>query len=228
MTNEPTGYNEAFRRIRAAISTTTKPQVASRLLVTSAAPNEGKSLVAVNLAIALAKAGHRVLLVDADLRRPTVHINFDLDASPGLSNLLRREAGAQTSIRGTSLANLFVLTSGTDHFDAAELLSSPNLQVLLGALDTRFSWIIFDSPPVGPVADACIIARVVRQTLFVVTADSTSVGAAGSAIDQLKAADAKIVGVVLNRADLEKSAYYYYPYHQTQYAAYYVSRAEGR
>jgi len=227
MTSEPTGYNEAFRRIRAAVSAKTKPPVASRLLVTSAAPNEGKSLVAVNLAIALAKAGQRVLLLDADLRRPTVHINFDLNASPGFSNLLRRDADTQT-IQGTSIPNLFVLTSGTDHFDAAELLASPNLQVLLSALETRFSWIIFDSPPVGPVADACIIARVAPQTLFVVAADSTSVGAAASAINQLKAADAKIVGVVLNRADLEHSAYYYWPYHQAQYGAYYTARTDGR
>ena len=228
MTNEPTGYNEAFRRIRAALSTTTRPQIASRLLVTSASPNEGKSLVAVNLSVALAKAGQRVLLLDGDLRRPTIHINFELNPSPGLSNLLRRDAGAQTSVRGTSIPNLFVLTSGTDHYDAAELLSSPNLQVLLGALETRFSWIVFDSPPVGPVADACIIARIVPQTLFVVTADSTSVGAAASAIDQLKAAGAKIVGVVLNRADLEHSAYYYWPYDQARYAAYYTPRTDGR
>jgi succinoglycan biosynthesis transport protein ExoP len=228
MTTEATGYNEAFRRIRAAISTVAKPQKASRLLVTSAAPNEGKSLVAVNLAIAFARAGQRVLLVDGDLRRPTVHTNFDLEAAPGFSNLLQRDNGAPNPIRGTSVPNLFVLTSGIEHCDAAELLSSPNLQALLSALETRFSWIVFDSPPVGPVADACIIARLVPQTLFVVAADRTTAAAASAAIDQLKATGARISGVILNRADLEKSAYYYYPYHQTQYAAYYASGADGR
>ncbi len=228
MTSEATGYNEAFRRIRAAITPTARPQTASRLLVTSAAPNEGKSLVAVNLAIAFAKVGQRVLLIDADLRRPTVHMNFDLEASPGFSNLLRRDAGAQNVIRGTSIPNLFVLTSGADHSsDAAELLSSPTLHAILSALETRFSWIIFDSPPVGPVADACIIARHVPHTLFVVAADLTTAAAASAAVDQLKAADAKIAGAILNRADLEKSAYYYWPYHQTQYSAYYASRADG-
>jgi polysaccharide biosynthesis transport protein len=228
MTNEANGYNEAFRRIRAAIRLTTKPQMASRLLVTSAVPNEGKSLVAANLAVAFAKAGQRVLLLDADLRRPTVHTNFDLEAAPGFTNLLRRDADAQASIRGTSIPNLFVLTSGTDHADAAELLSSPSLQTVLGVLETRFNWIIFDSPPVGPVADACIIGRLAHQTLFVVAAGSTTVAAASAAIDQLKAADAKIAGVILNRVDLEKSAYYYWPYHQTQYSAYYAPRADGR
>jgi capsular exopolysaccharide synthesis family protein len=224
MTNEATGYNEAFRRIRAAIATPGRPHVASRLLVTSAVPNEGKSLVALNVAIALAKAGQRVLLLDGDLRRPTVHVNFDLDASPGFTNLLRRDAEGLSAIRGTSVPNLFILTSGTEHSNAAELLSSPNLQTLLGVLETRFNWIVFDSPPVGPVADACIIARLVPQTLFVVAADSTTVAAAAAAIDQLKAAEAKILGVVLNRADLEHSAYYYWPYHQSQYSQYYATQ----
>jgi len=226
MTNDASVYNEAFRRIRAAIGVTRAQQPASRLLVTSAAPTEGKSLVAVNLAIAFAKTGLRVLLLDADLRRPTVHTSFDLDAAPGFTNLLRRDADAQTSIRGTSIPNLFVLTSGTAQSGAAELLSSSNFQALLHTLETRFSWIIFDSPPVGPVADACAIARLVPNTLFVVAADSTTVGAASAAIDQLKAAGARIAGVALNRADLENSAYYYWPYHHSQYSAYYESREE--
>jgi capsular exopolysaccharide synthesis family protein len=225
MTNAASGYNEAFRRIRAAIATPSRPQVASRLLVTSASPNEGKSLVALNLAIALAKAGQRVLLLDADLRRPTVHLNFDLETSPGFANLLRRDAEGLTAIRGTSIANLFILTSGTEHSDAAELLSSPNFQSLVDVLEGRFNWIVFDSPPIGPVADACIIARLVPQTLFVVAADSTTVAAATAAIDQLKAAEAKILGVVLNRADLEHSAYYYWPYHQSQYSQYYAAQS---
>jgi capsular exopolysaccharide synthesis family protein len=225
MTDIASGYNEAFRRIRAAIATPSRPHIASRLLVTSAAPNEGKSLVALNLAIALAKAGQRVLLLDADLRRPTVHRNFDLEASPGFTNLLRRDAEGLTAIRGTSTANLFVLTSGAEHSDAAELLSSPNFQTLIGVLEGRFNWIVFDSPPIGPVADACIIARLVPQTLFVVAADSTTVASAGAAIDQLKAAEAKILGVVLNRADLEHSPYYYWPYHQSQYSQYYATQS---
>jgi polysaccharide biosynthesis transport protein len=223
MTSIASGYNEAFRRIRSAIATPGRHPAASRLLVTSAAPNEGKSLVALNLAIALAKSGQRVLLLDADLRRPTVHVNFDLDASPGFTDLLRRDEEGLKAIRGTSIPNLFVLTSGKEHSDAAELLSSTTFQTLLGVLEARFNWIVFDSPPVGPVADACIIARLVPQTLFVVAADSTTAAAATAAIDQLKAVEAKILGVVLNRADLEHSGYYYWPYHQANYSQYYAT-----
>jgi succinoglycan biosynthesis transport protein ExoP len=225
MSNVASGYSEAFRRIRAAIVAPGRRPIASRLLVTSAAPNEGKSLVALNLAIALANAGQRVLLLDADLRRPTVHRNFDLEVSPGFTNLLRGDAEGLTAIRGTSTPNLFILPSGPEDSDAAELLSSPNFQALMGVLERRFNWIVVDSPPVGPVADPCIIARLVPQTLFVVAADSTTVASASAALDQLRAAEAKILGVVLNRADLEHSAYYYWPYHQSQYSQYYAAQS---
>ena len=145
--------------------------------------------------------------------------------SPGFTNLLRGDAEGLTAIRGTSTANLFILTSGPEDSDAAELLSSPNFQALMGVLEGRFNWIVVDSPPVGPVADPCIIARLVPQTLFVVAADSTTVASASAALDQLRAAEAKILGVVLNRADLEHSAYYYWPYHQSQYSQYYAAQS---
>jgi polysaccharide biosynthesis transport protein len=227
MTNESSWYNESFRRIRAVVSSRFKPQTASRLLITSAVPEEGKSVVALNLAIAFAKTGQRVLLLDADLRRPSVHTNFDFEVAPGFTNLLRRDSDGPPPIRGTSIPNLFVMTSGTVQSDASELLASSHVQALLQTLETRFHWIIFDSPPVGPVADACILARHVPQTLFVVAADSTPVGAAMPAIDQLKAAGATIAGVVLNRADIERSGYYYWPYHQKQYSGYYAASSAG-
>jgi capsular exopolysaccharide synthesis family protein len=222
MTLEGTAYNEAFRRIRAALRPV-RPgaRAASRLLVTSALPAEGKSLVAVNLAIAFARAGQRVLLVDADLRRPVVHRNFGMEPSPGLSNLLTREVNPKAAIRATPIHDLFVLTSGAEHADAAELLASPNLPLLLGLFDDRFDWIVLDSPPVGPVADACLIAPLVHQTLVVVAASSTTVAAGSTAIDQLKASGARIAGAVLNRADMERSAYYYSPYYHSTNAVYY-------
>ncbi len=226
LAGEADGFTESFRRIRAAIrSVATQSQIASRILVTSAAPGEGKSLVAANLAVALARAGRRVLLVDADLRRPTVHTQFDLEIAPGLSNLLRRDGEPQACIRATSVPNLFVLPSGTNYPDAAELLSSPHLQTTLGVLEGRFNWIVFDSPPVGPVADACVIGRLAPQTIFVVAAGSTPAGAALAALRQLDSAGAKVLGVVLNRVDLERSAYYYGPYAQTTYAAYHQQAA---
>src|SRR5262249_25645456 len=156
-----------FRRIRTAVSGPIKPEVASRLLITSALPNEGKSLVSANLAVVLAKAGHLVLLVDADLRRPTVHTSFELKPAPGLTDVLRQDVSAPTAVRGTTVPNLFVLTSGSPYTEAAESLSSPGFQTMLATLETRFNWIVFDSPPVGPVADACMLARFAPQTIVV-------------------------------------------------------------
>jgi succinoglycan biosynthesis transport protein ExoP len=216
MTQDANVFNEAFRRLRVAICMRTSHEAALRVLVTSAVPGEGKSLVAANLAIAFARAGQRVLLVDADLRRPTVHTHFGLDAAPGFTNILRRDAEGRGALRATAIPNLFVLPSGSNCSDAAELLSSPMLQAALTVFENSFNLIVFDSPPVGPVADACVFARRSQYTFLVVAAGSTKLAAASAAIDQLTAAGATIGGVILNRADLERSAYYYGPYHQTQ------------
>jgi capsular exopolysaccharide synthesis family protein len=201
-------------------------QGVSRVLVTSTAPQEGKSLVAANLAVALARTGQRVLLIDGDLRRPVLHKTFGLKPSPGLSDLLTRKADAGAAIHRTQNPNLFVLPCGSKHAAAAELLSSPSLPALLTALDSKFNWIVLDSPPLGPVSDACIIAPLVQRTLVVVSADATLTAAAEAAVDQLKTAGAAQTSAVLNRVDLKNSAYYYAPYHYKEYALYQSSASE--
>jgi capsular exopolysaccharide synthesis family protein len=218
--DDTTAFNEAFRRIRTTVALSHRRQGISRVLVTSTAPQEGKSLVAANLAVALARTGQRVLLIDGDLRRPVLHKTFGLKPSPGLSDLLTRKAEAPTAIHQTQNPNLFVLPCGSKHPAAAELLSSPSLPVLLSALDSEFNWIVFDSPPIGPVSDACIIAPLVQRTIVVVSADATLSAAAEAAVDQLRAAGISQPSVVLNRVDLKHSAYYYAPYHYKEYAVY--------
>jgi capsular exopolysaccharide synthesis family protein len=219
---DATAFNEAFRRIRAAIAFSQGHQGVSRLLVTSAAPQEGKSLIAANLAVALSRMGQRVLIIDADLRRPVLHKTFGIKAAPGLSDLLGRDANPSTGIpiHRTEIPNLFVLPCGSKHSAAAELLSSPNLPILLNNLDAKFNWIVIDSPPVGPVADACIIAPLVQRTFVVVSADATQTAAAGAAFDQLRSAGVTQASAILNRVDLKHSAYYYAPYHYKEYASY--------
>ena len=148
--DDTTAFNEAFRRIRTSVALSHGHRGVSRVLVTSTAPQEGKSLVAANLAVALARTGQRVLLIDGDLRRPVIHKTFGLKPSPGLSDLLTRKADAGTAIHRTQNPNLFVLPCGSKHAAAAELLSSPSLPALLSALDSKFNWIVLDSPPIGP------------------------------------------------------------------------------
>jgi capsular exopolysaccharide synthesis family protein len=225
--DDTTAFNEAFRRIRTSVALSHGHHGISRVLVTSTAPQEGKSLVAANLAVALARTGQRVLLVDGDLRRPVLHKTFGLKSSPGLSDLLTRTADAGAAIHQTQNPNLFVLPCGSKHPAAAELLSSPSLPSLLNALDSKFNWIVLDSPPIGPVSDACIIAPLVQRTLVVVSADATLSAAAEAAVDQLKAAGAAQPSAVLNRVDLKNSAYYYAPYHYKEYALYHSTSTQA-
>jgi polysaccharide biosynthesis transport protein len=225
--DDTTAFNEAFRRIRTSVALSQGDRSISRVLVTSTAPQEGKSLVAANLAVALARTGRRVLLIDGDLRRPVLHKTFGLKSSPGLSDLLTRKADAGAAIHETQNPNLFVLPCGSKHHAAAELLSSPSLPALLNALDSKFNWIVLDSPPIGPVSDACIIAPLVQRTLVVVSADATLSAAAEAAVDQLKAAGAIQASAVLNRVDLKHSAYYYAPYHYKEYALYHSAATDS-
>jgi capsular exopolysaccharide synthesis family protein len=166
-------------------------------------------------------------LIDGDLRRPVLHKTFGLKPSPGLSDLLTQKADDAAAIHQTQNPNLFVLPCGSKHPAAAELLSSPTLPSLLSALDAKFNWIVLDSPPLGPVSDACIIAPLVQRTLVVVSADATLTAAAEAAVDQLKAAGAAQASAVLNRVDFKNSAYYYAPYHYKEYALYHSASTQS-
>jgi polysaccharide biosynthesis transport protein len=214
-------FNEAFRRIRTAVAFSRRQQGAVSLLVTSSSPQEGKSLITASVAMALARANQRVLLVDADLRRPVQHKRFKIKAAPGLSDLLSRSLeDIDAAVSQTEIPNLFVLPCGSTNAAAAELLSSSTLSTLMNEFALRFDWIVFDSPPVGPVADACIIAPLVHRTLVVVSADVTLTAAAQAAVDQLRAAGVTHASAILNRVDLAHSAYYYEPYHYSGYETY--------
>jgi polysaccharide biosynthesis transport protein len=219
-TNEANAFNEAFRRVRSTLSLTPGPATV-RMLVTSAGPREGKSVTSVNLAVALAHINQRVLLIDGDMRRPKVHKMLGLKPFPGLADQLHTDDPIPDAIRSTDIPNLSVLPCGLKHMSASELLSSPRLETLLRRFDRSFDWIVFDTPPIGPVADAAIIGRCVHHALLVVSAMSTPVAAAQAAVEQLEAAGVSLTGAILNRVDLERSSYYYSPYYGGEYAAYY-------
>jgi capsular exopolysaccharide synthesis family protein len=224
-TDEATPFNEAFRRVRTAISLALPAKTPRRVLVTSALPREGKTVVAVNLAMALAQTSQRVLLIDSDLRKPKVHEMLGVSPFPGFADLLNGGAAAGDVVRQTRTRRLFVLPCGLKQLSASELLSSPGLEPLLDQFQATFDWIVFDSPPTGPVADACVIAQWVHHAIIVIGADSTPFAVARAAVDQLEAAGAKVAGAVLNRVDLKHSAYYYAPYYSGEYEEYYSPSA---
>jgi capsular exopolysaccharide synthesis family protein len=223
LTTEHTNFNESFRRLRTILSLDAPRRGAVRLVVSSAAPRDGKTMVSVNLAMALAQTSERVLLVDGDLRRPKVHKMLQMSPFPGLADLLTGDAEPQDAIRPTNIPNLFVLTSGMKRMSSSELMSPARLDRLVRQIEDGFGWIVFDSPPIGAVADGSVLAQSAHRALLVVSADTTPTAAARAAAEQLRATGASIAGAILNRADLERAGFYYAPYYNSKYSDYYVT-----
>ena len=218
----PAGFSEAFRAFRTNVLFCSTDEGARSLVVTSTGPREGKSMVASNLSVSLVQAGQRVLLIDADLRKPKAHDIFGFDQEPGLSNVLVGSTKVSEAIQESRVSGLWVLGAGRTPPNPAELLGSPRFQELLASVKAHFDWIIIDTPPVMAVTDATLVAHHATGVIFVVGADLTSRHAARCALDQLEQLGAKIVGGVLNRVDLQRNAYYYAQYYRREYTQYYT------
>ena len=219
----PANFAEAFRVLRTNVLFSCAADGGQTILVTSTGPGEGKSLVASNLAISLAQAGRRVLLVDADLRKPKVHTVFGMDQEPGLSNVLVGNSKASGAVKKSSLQGLWLLPAGHIPPNPAELLGSQRFKDFLVSLGNHFDWVVLDSPPVMAVADASVMASLANGVLFVVGAEMTSRYAARRAVEQIETAQGHFFGAVLNRVDLEHNAYYYSQYYRREYTTYYQS-----
>ena len=163
--------------------------------------------------MSLAQAGKRVLLVDADMRKATLHHLFGLSQEPGLSDHLLGGATITDAVRVSSVAGLSVLPSGRAPANPAELLGSPEFTNLLQAWRAQFDWVVIDAPPVLGAADASVVAHATSGVVFVVGADMTSRHAARRAVDRLEGTQARFFGAVLSRADLEHHPYYYSQYY---------------
>jgi capsular exopolysaccharide synthesis family protein len=200
---------EDFRKPSAIIRQAIEGVPLHKLLVTSPNPGEGKSTVASNLAIFLAKTGSQVILVDADLHRPQLDLLFRLDAQQGLAEVLATNR-KRLPLHSTELQNLKVLTSGEPTEEASELLSSPKLGNLLDTLTTEAAMVIIDSPPILTLADASYLTPLVDGVLLVINSGSTERKAAVEAMAMLKMAKIKFMGVVLNGVATRQHSYYRY------------------
>jgi capsular exopolysaccharide synthesis family protein len=218
----PASFIEALKTVRTNVLFSSAEDGLRTLVVTSAGPGEGKSIIAANLAVSLAQAGQRVLLVDADMRRPRVHEIFDIAQEPGLSNVLTAHVKIAETIHKTGTPGLWVLSSGHIPPNPAELLGSRRFLDLIASLEDHFDWMIIDTPPVLAVTDSTIAANEATGVLFVVGADKTTRHAARAAIEQLDAAKGHLVGAVLNNAPIDRHPYYYQGYYRKEYAKYYV------
>ncbi len=223
----PQNFTEAFRTVGASVLFSSDGGRARTVLVTSTTPGEGKTLSASNLAVGLAQAGERVLLIDCDVRRPTVHLVFGIEQEPGLSELLGGRARAKDAIRSSSVPTLWVLPAGSTPSNPAELLGSKRFKEFLSSLDECFDRVVLDSPPVLAVTDAAILAHLAHGIVFVIGAELTSRLAAATAVDRLESAGGQFIGAVLNRVNLDRHGYYYSGYYGRGYASYYVRAASS-
>ena len=181
----PPGFAEAFRTIRTNVLFSSAEEGSRALVITSTGPGEGKTTVASNLAIGFAQAGQRVLLIDADMRRPRVHDVFARRQEPGLSNVMVGNAKASQSVYKTGVPGLWLLAAGHLPPNPAELLGSQRFRDFVTSLKEHFDLILIDSPPVMAVTDAVIAAHAANGVVFVVGSEMTSRQASRAAVEQL-------------------------------------------
>ena len=217
---------ESYRALRTSLLLSNLGAPPKVILVTSARPQEGKTTTSINSAIVLAQKGVKVLLVDADLRRPSVHKTLGMGPRSGLSNVLTGSATlAQTITPSPLLPNLFVLTAGTPPPNPAELLASSNMKDVLADLREQFDHIVIDTPPTLSVTDAVALSPRVDAVILVIRSGQTTKQALRRARDILMQVNAHVTGVLLNAVDLTSPDYYYYYEYQGKYSQYYQEDA---
>ena len=212
-------YTELLHGVRTSLVFAPELTTSRTLLVTSSQPGEGKTVAAANLAVSLARLNQRVLLIDADLRRPRLHDVFGFHQQPGLTDVLRGKA-SQDAVRKTKVPRLWLMPAGVPSRQAADLLGSERFRQLIECFRDQFDWIVLDSPPVLSVTDACLITRVASGVLFVVGSGQTSRKVAQAAVERLEAVGANVLGVLLNGADIDSDRDSYLPFYHRDYQYY--------
>ena len=229
---------EAFRVLRTSIQYSSVDDPARLLLVTSSTPQDGKSTISANLAVVLAQAGHKVLLIDADLRLPSQHELFTLPNTRGLTSLLlnfdrtNKDEQVEVLLNGdmhkTSVERLQVLTSGPIPPNPSELLGSVKMQELLNQLLKQYDYVVLDSPPVLSVTDAVVLSTKVDATLLVVRSHKSRKGSVRQAVQQLQDVDANLIGCVLNALPRRGADYSTYHYYKDAYSSTDMTSKQGK
>ena len=218
---------ESYRALRTSLLLTSLGGPPKVILVTSALPQEGKTTTSINTAIVLAQKGTRVLLIDADLRRPSIHKTLGMGPKTGLSNVLTGNATLQQAVvRSTLMPTLFVLPAGTPPPNPAELLASSNMKDILAELREQYDHIIVDTPPTLSVTDAVVMSTRADAVVLVIRSGQTTKQALRRSRDILLQVNARVAGVLLNAVDLTSPDYYYYYEYQGKYGQRYYQENE--
>jgi succinoglycan biosynthesis transport protein ExoP len=213
---------ESYRALRTSLLLSNLGAPPKVIMITSALPQEGKTTTSINCAVVLAQKGVRVLLIDADLRRPSIHKTLGMGPRSGLSNVLTGSATLeQTITRSTILPNLSVLPAGTPPPNPAELLASTNMRDVLEELRGQYDHIVVDTPPSLSVTDAVVLSPRADAVVLVIRSGQTTKQALRRSRDLLAQVNAKVSGVLLNAVDLSSPDYYYYYEYQGKYSRYY-------
>lgn len=204
--------SERYRTIRTNIQfASSADRQIKTMVITSSGPGEGKSTTAANLAVVFANSGQSVLLIDADMRKATVHKTFLLNNDVGLSNVLSTDMKVSDAVQRTVVPNLYVMTSGPKSPNPSELLGSTRMDQLIKELRSDYDFVIFDMPPIVAVTDAQIIASKADGTMLVVRENYTRKDSLQKARELLSMVNANVLGAVFNGStDVTDQGYYYY------------------
>lgn len=209
-TNPKSPITEQYRLIRTNIQFSSVDKEIKTIVVTSSEPNDGKSTTAANLAIVLAQEEKKVLLVDADLRKPSIHYAFNLSNIHGLTSVFTKKMDLRKTILNSNVLNLDILTSGPIPPNPSELLNSKAIETAIDELKGMYDYIIFDTPPVLVVPDSQIVSNKCDGVIMVVASGKTNKQSAVKAKELLVKTNTSLLGVVLNGVETDKSNYYYY------------------
>jgi len=205
---------EAYQTLRTSLLFSRKSRAANAVLITSAGPQEGKSCTTVNVARTLAKGGERVVILDCDLRRPTIHQRVNVSRDRGITNYLLSGDGDdwRNYLKPADQPNLYVMTSGPIPPNPADVFGHEKFQTLLKELRQNFDWVFLDSPPVVSLADAVILASLSDMIAFVIKHNENDKDLIKRCVASLRKVNGNVIGAVLNNVDLERSHYkdYYY------------------
>lgn len=209
-TDPKSPISEQYKTIRTNINFSSVDRDLRSIMVTSSGPGEGKSTTAANLAVVFAQQGKNVLLVDADMRKPTAHYTFNLTNTFGFTTVLTRQKTLREVVHPSDVDHLDLLTCGPVPPNPAELLSSRSMEEFLVDVYADYDLVIFDTPPVLAVTDAQVLANQCDGTVLVVSSGTTEIESAQKAKDLLQATKGKLLGVVLNNREVKDTSYYYY------------------
>lgn len=218
--NQPKSpISESYRSIRTNIQFANVDNNIKTILVTSSVPGEGKTTTLSNVAFSMADLGHRVLVIDCDLRKPRVHKVFDLSNAEGITDILLGSKDYKDYIRTVSDGKLDVLTSGKVPGNPSELLESDAMKRFISQVKEEYDYVMIDTPPTLPVADSAIMSTYIDGVIIVCSSGKVEVNAAKKAVESLKKVEANILGVVLTKVPIKAgkhNSYYYYYYYANE------------